>query len=37
MLDSSPNKVALDIKELKKEPPKQDEDFEDDPDCPPLE
>ena len=43
MVDSSPNKVEVDMKEIKtalpnsSNTPKPDDDFEDDPDCPPLE
>ena len=43
MVDSSPNKGALDMKEIKTSlpnaaaPAQEDHDFEDDPDCPPLE
>ena len=43
MVDSSPNKGALDMKEIKTSlpnaaaPAQEDDDFEDDPDCPPLE
>jgi protein TilB len=42
MVDSSPNKAALDMKEIKTSlpnatAPTQNDDFEDDPDCPPLE